>query len=147
MGAARPGRACLGCGRVIPGGSRCGECQRDHNRRRDHRRGTRSQRGYGVAYTVRRALILRSHPFCAYCGAPAGTVDHVVPLARGGTNSLDNLVACCAECNASKGARDGWQPGTPPGAGSGSSSPPASQGPTSPDAHGSNGVWPRSREW
>lgn len=32
-------------------------------------------------------------------------IDHVVPLSRGGSNALDNLVPCCTSCNSSKGAR------------------------------------------
>ena len=40
---------------------------------------------------------------CHYCGkkfAPAElTLDHVVPLARGGTSSKGNMVTCCKECN------------------------------------------------
>ena len=26
-------------------------------------------------------------------------MDHIVPLARGGTSSKGNLAACCKECN------------------------------------------------
>lgn len=32
-------------------------------------------------------------------------VDHVVPIARGGTNVLGNLQALCGPCNNAKGAR------------------------------------------
>jgi 5-methylcytosine-specific restriction endonuclease McrA len=43
---------------------------------------------------------------CAYCGAPAAHVDHVVPLARGGHDTLANKVPACMTCNTSKGAKD-----------------------------------------
>lgn len=33
------------------------------------------------------------------------TVDHVVPKARGGNHKVENLVACCASCNSSKGGK------------------------------------------
>ena len=36
---------------------------------------------------------------CAYCGKEAEEIDHVIPLSRGGTNSIDNIVPCCAKCN------------------------------------------------
>ncbi len=40
---------------------------------------------------------------CYYCGnkTPARdlTMDHIVPLARGGESSKGNLAACCKECN------------------------------------------------
>ena len=40
---------------------------------------------------------------CFYCEDFSTTVDHVVPLIRGGTNHRDNLVPCCRPCNSSKG--------------------------------------------
>ena len=39
---------------------------------------------------------------CFYCQDFPTTVDHVVPLIRGGTNHRDNLVPCCRPCNSSK---------------------------------------------
>ena len=40
---------------------------------------------------------------CAYCGEPKPLQrDHRVPLTRGGTNDIDNIVPACASCNASK---------------------------------------------
>jgi hypothetical protein len=50
--------------------------------------------------------ILRQRP-CWYCGeTPAGTIDHRVPRSRGGADEPNNLVAACASCNSSKGARN-----------------------------------------
>ena len=46
---------------------------------------------------------------CQYCGAKAPDVvlhvDHVQPVADGGTNDLLNLLTACQGCNAGKGAR------------------------------------------
>lgn len=39
---------------------------------------------------------------CTYCLALADTVDHVLPLVRGGTNHEGNLTPCCRRCNSSK---------------------------------------------
>lgn len=40
---------------------------------------------------------------CHYCGRRFAykelTMDHLVPLARGGRSTKDNLVPCCKECN------------------------------------------------
>jgi CRISPR/Cas system Type II protein with McrA/HNH and RuvC-like nuclease domain len=33
------------------------------------------------------------------------TVDHYIPRGRGGTNTLNNLVPCCNDCNQRKGNR------------------------------------------
>ena len=44
---------------------------------------------------------------CQYCGmaAPYVTlhVDHIVPVAHGGTNDMENLVTSCMSCNLGKG--------------------------------------------
>lgn len=44
---------------------------------------------------------------CQYCGRKTPNVvlevDHVVPVAEGGTNDMENLVTSCYECNRGKG--------------------------------------------
>ena len=49
------------------------------------------------------ALVERYRGRCAYCGA-IGTLeaDHRIPLARGGTNDIDNILPACRRCNAKK---------------------------------------------
>lgn len=42
---------------------------------------------------------------CWMCGDPADTIDHVIPLAAGGTNWPANLRPACRPCNSRKGAR------------------------------------------
>jgi hypothetical protein len=62
------------------------------------------------AATVER-LIARDGDRCWYCaggfvtGRHRRTVDHVVPLALGGTNALANLRLVCDRCNRGKGSR------------------------------------------
>lgn len=45
---------------------------------------------------------------CHYCGKNVGaenlTMDHVVPVARGGKSVRSNCVPCCKECNNNKRA-------------------------------------------
>lgn len=47
-----------------------------------------------------------SKGICYYCGKkvrPAElTMDHIVPLSRGGKSTKGNVVACCKECNNKK---------------------------------------------
>ena len=47
---------------------------------------------------------------CLYCGRMMGntvlSVDHFVPLERGGDNLTTNLVTACLACNKAKGDRD-----------------------------------------
>ena len=43
---------------------------------------------------------------CHYCGrqVPPGelTMDHIVPIARGGKSTRGNVVPCCKDCNTRK---------------------------------------------
>lgn len=39
---------------------------------------------------------------CVYCLAPATTLDHVVPISKGGAHTRDNLVPACKRCNSAK---------------------------------------------
>lgn len=43
---------------------------------------------------------------CHYCGKQVGadqlTMDHVVPVARGGRSTRGNVVPCCEACNRNK---------------------------------------------
>lgn len=72
---------------------------------------------------TRAALMHRDRNRCAYCGAKAETVDHVVPRSRGGEHTWENCVAACSKCNHRKADKLlvelGWKlrlvPATPKG--------------------------------
>ena len=60
-----------------------------------------------------RAAIAKTRPPCWICGEDIDyeahhldprsfTIDHVVPLAAGGTETLDNCRAACRSCNRAK---------------------------------------------
>jgi hypothetical protein len=55
----------------------------------------------------REAIHARERGQCFYClrrfVARGRVLDHVVPRARGGSNSYRNLVSSCVECNTQKG--------------------------------------------
>lgn len=59
-----------------------------------------------VSKRLRFEVLRRDNHACRYCGRSAPearlTVDHVVPVALGGTDQPDNLVAACSDCNAGK---------------------------------------------
>ena len=47
---------------------------------------------------------------CAYCGNSTDLQwEHIIPLAMGGPDNIDNLVRACRSCNLEKGARDPYQ--------------------------------------
>ena len=55
---------------------------------------------------IRFQVFKRDRFTCQYCGRSGVEleVDHIQPLASGGTNDLDNLITACKDCN--RGKRD-----------------------------------------
>jgi HNH endonuclease len=53
---------------------------------------------------LRKAVFARYGRTCVYCGRTATHIDHVVPVASGGTDDLANLRPACGACNMAKGA-------------------------------------------
>lgn len=78
------------------------------HRLHQHRRRQKTQ-GPENALTGEDAKKLYAKKRCSYCRAilttKTRTIDHVIPLARGGQHAMSNLVAACRECNCSKGAK------------------------------------------
>lgn len=60
-----------------------------------------------ISKSLRFRIFRRDGFQCQYCGRlPPDVVlrvDHMVPVAQGGTNEEDNLITACHECNAGKG--------------------------------------------
>lgn len=61
-----------------------------------------------ISAATRRAVIARSGGLCEYCQSRADhstgyfAVEHILPIARGGSNSLENLALACSGCNGHK---------------------------------------------
>lgn len=54
----------------------------------------------------KRNIIIRDNNQCAYCGTSKNlTVDHIVPVSRGGKTTFENCVAACQPCNNTKNDR------------------------------------------
>lgn len=52
-------------------------------------------------------ILSKSHGRCCHCGKKISvgkdfTVEHVIPLSKGGTNNISNIVALCKDCNDAK---------------------------------------------
>ena len=68
--------------------------------------GEQYQQGTLQGTEVREYLLHKFNHTCIYCGArPAvrGTVEHIVPRSRGGSDRIDNLAWACYECNQKRG--------------------------------------------
>src|SRR5664280_2969459 len=58
-------------------------------------------------------ILAEANGHCAYCDKEAKlTLDHVIPLSKGGKHSKDNVVPACTHCNSSKGNKtlEEWNP-------------------------------------
>ena len=92
---------CLDCDVVVPRGSRCARCERVYQQRRSAQRG-----GFGWIDTTR--AVRARDGGCVEPGPHDGPleVDHVRPLAAGGTNDLTNLRTLCQRHHR---AREPWE--------------------------------------
>jgi 5-methylcytosine-specific restriction enzyme A len=58
---------------------------------------------------VRKYVLERDRSQCQSCGKSDQQarlhIDHIIPLAKGGTNDLSNLHTLCQDCNLSKSDR------------------------------------------
>ena len=59
--------------------------------------------GYNRRRRTQRRLLAETGGCCIYCGRPLDeftvSIDHIVPLSRGGLNEDVNIVASCYYCN------------------------------------------------
>ena len=68
---------------------------------RSHRRRARLRNAKTFSVTSKEIKLLLLKP-CFYCGNKSSQIDHIVPLSRGGTHGIGNLIQACAPCNHSK---------------------------------------------
>ena len=65
----------------------------------------------------RQHIFNRDNHQCQYCGeyftTKQLTLDHIIPVVKGGNNSWENLVSACRCCNQKKGARTPEEAGMP----------------------------------
>lgn len=59
-----------------------------------------------ISNKLRFEIFKRDNFTCQYCGEYAPNVilqiDHVIPVSKGGNNSIDNLKTACTKCNSGK---------------------------------------------
>lgn len=107
-------------------GSMCDPCRRERKREerrryvevKDSKRALSHKKRcikYGCTYEeVRRKVVYQRDGYkCAYCKCDVymtkgyapnqATIDHVVPLSKGGPHTYNNIVTACQSCNSAKG--------------------------------------------
>ena len=111
---------CRGCQTWLPSSTvhqgACRECLNRESRERysrdaEHRMSRKARKAARrsvepVPETAKESLLDLFHNKCAYCGGPAETWDHIVPISKGGETVPWNIVPACLSCNSSKKDRD-----------------------------------------
>ena len=64
------------------------------------------EKAWQVPTVNRREVLRRDKHACQYCGSTRQlTLDHVIPVSKGGNHTWDNIVTACEKCNNGKGDR------------------------------------------
>jgi hypothetical protein len=62
------------------------------------------ERAWKIPPVNRKEILRRDAHQCQYCGNKKQlTIDHVIPLSRGGKHTWNNVVIACSTCNSRKG--------------------------------------------
>jgi len=65
--------------------------------------------GHAHVGLTKHRLFVRDRQVCAYCGGHFAeldlTVEHILPVSRGGRHEWTNVVTACRSCNTRKGSR------------------------------------------
>jgi 5-methylcytosine-specific restriction endonuclease McrA len=95
--------------------------ERIHEQRQNYRQTSKGKNSYMRCEQKRRAIENKCHslPYkqedilnlfngeCAYCGNKVKlSLDHFIPLTKGGSDVKGNLLPACLSCNSSKGNKD-----------------------------------------
>lgn len=82
---------------------------RAYHREKSKRRKAQMRGGHAIKVTAAqlRQRFAQFGNTCAYCGTGGDLhIEHVVPISRGGTHTLGNVLPACQRCNYSKRAQD-----------------------------------------
>ena len=75
----------------------------------EHKRRINKQSSSTITVLEIKELIKKSKYICYWCGKNCKKdfhLDHYIPLSKGGTHSLNNIVVSCPKCNLTKSSKD-----------------------------------------
>ncbi len=73
-----------------------------------------TERIWKIPPVNRREVLKRDNHSCQYCGSNKRlTLDHVIPVSKGGQHKWDNVVTACEPCNQCKRDRTPLEAGMP----------------------------------
>lgn len=80
----------------------------DADHMRKHKQ-TEKKKAYELRKTPKWKSRVQKEGRCAYCSIPltvaTATMDHIVPLSRGGKTTMSNIVVSCQSCNTQKSSQ------------------------------------------
>jgi 5-methylcytosine-specific restriction endonuclease McrA len=102
-------RPCLTCGEPTPG-TYCARHAKTSPAavRSKQRHAARDPKRFGEGWSRKSKLVLERDGYQCQIGLPgctgrATTADHIIAVAKGGSNDVSNLQAACRHCNSVKG--------------------------------------------
>jgi len=118
-------RTCYLCRRTLPidqftqrsNGTYFSACKDCNKHVFAQRRRARMKGATGSYTTAEWEALVAKYDHCPMCkrrwddipvllsGSSVVTVDHIIPIAKGGSNSIDNIQPLCYSCNSKKGAK------------------------------------------
>jgi 5-methylcytosine-specific restriction protein A len=104
-----PRHPCRRCGALVPGGQRCGACERQRKAAFDQQRGDDRWFYATPEWRRLRARVLLEEPTChCGCGRPSDQVDHIVSRRARPDLELErsNVRAFARSCHSRRTARD-----------------------------------------
>lgn len=78
-------------------------CQQEIKKQRQRIKDFRKRSVFGHISEYELFTLFNRDKKCVYCSSENKlTIDHILPISRGGTNEFHNLVLCCQSCNSKK---------------------------------------------